>query len=54
MEMTLNNGFGEMSQDEIMTVDGGIGIVTGSLIVAGVIFGAGVITGLCESYSENS
>lgn len=24
MEMTLNNGFCEMSQDEIMTVDGGV------------------------------
>ena len=32
METTLNNGFCEMSQDEIMTTEGGIAFVTGIAI----------------------
>lgn len=43
----------ELRQDELMEVNGGIGVVTGCLIVLGVTFVAGVATGVLESYNEN-
>lgn len=43
----------ELKSEELMEVEGGIGVVAGSLIVAGVIFLAGVGTGVLESYNEN-
>lgn len=51
--MPLSFSFKEIDNNELKTIDGGIGVVAGSLIVAGVIFTAGAVTGLCESYSNN-
>lgn len=51
-ELTIEN-FESLDQNELATIDGGIGVVGGCLIVAGVIFVAGTITGLCESYTNN-
>ena len=45
MEMTLNNGFCEMSQDECINIDGGVApfliytIVTAGGLAAGYVFG---------------
>ena len=53
MEMTLNNGFCEMTQDESMTTEGGIGFIAGCVIGA---VGAWVVDGincpLCQGHFE--
>ena len=36
MEMSLNKNFEEISQDEIMDIDGGIGVLAAAAAVAGV------------------
>lgn len=41
-----NYGFTALSQDEMESIDGGIGIVAACLIIAGGIFVAGVVTGM--------
>ena len=41
MEMVLNNGFCEMSQDEIMTANGGFGITIGVLTITGAALAKG-------------
>ena len=52
MEMTLNNGFCEMSQDEMMIADGGVMIfgvyVAGMTLlkIAGACAGLGITTGI--------
>ena len=51
-ELTVKN-FDTLELNELEAIDGGIGIVEGCLIVAGVIFVAGAVTGLCESYVNN-
>ena len=46
METTLNNGFCEMSQDETMTVDGGVAplvVFLGKAAFAGVCWGLGYL-----------
>ncbi len=44
----------ELRNDELMEIDGGaISVLGASLIVLGVIFVAGIATGILESYSEN-
>lgn len=43
----------ELRKDELMEVNGGIGIIEGCLIVLAVTFVAGVATGALESYNEN-
>lgn len=48
MEMTLKNGFCEMSQDEIMTTKGGIGFVAGCVIGA---VGVWVVDGSVEVFT---
>ncbi|MBP3678257.1 MAG: class IIb bacteriocin, lactobin A/cerein 7B family [Agathobacter sp.] len=54
MELTMTNGFNEMNEMEMQEVDGGaITIVGAFLISGGVVLLCGVVTGLCESYSEN-
>ena len=41
MEMILNNGFCEMSQDEMVTVDGGFVITIGALTITGAALAKG-------------
>ena len=48
MEMTLNNGFCEMTQDESMTTEGGIGFIAGCVIGA---VGAWVVDGTVEAFT---
>lgn len=48
MEMTLSNGFCEVSEEEMNNIEGGLGTV-GS-IVAGCI-AAWAIDGACEAYT---
>lgn len=48
MEMTLNNGFCEMTQDESMTIEGGIGFIAGCVIGA---VGAWVVDGTVEAFT---
>ncbi len=48
MEMTLNNGFCEMTQDESMTTEGGIGFIAGCVIGA---VGALVVDGTVEAFT---
>lgn len=43
----------ELRNDELMEINGGIGIVAGGLIVLGTIFVAGVATGVLNSYNNN-
>lgn len=54
MEMTLNNGFCEMSQDESMTTEGGIGLLASCAIgfVGGVLVDGVVIAATGQSCGE--
>lgn len=49
MTEVQSNGFTALTQDEMESIDGGIGIAAACLIIAGVIFLAGVATGMLES-----
>lgn len=52
MKLTIKN-FDALELNELESIDGGIGVVGGCLIIAGVGFVAGAVTGLCESYVNN-
>lgn len=41
MEKVLNNGFSEISQSEIMTIDGGFVITIGALTITGAALAKG-------------
>ena len=46
MEKVLNNEFYEMSQDEIMTIDGGVApivVFLGKVALAGICWGLGYV-----------
>ena len=51
MEAMLNNGFYEMSEEELQVVDGGIGFVAGCVIGA---VGAWVVDGAVEAFTGKS
>ena len=51
MELALNNGFEEMTQDEMEFTDGGIGFIAGCVIGA---IGAWVVDGCVEAFTGKS
>lgn len=53
LTVTMTKEFCEMNEMEMQEVDGGIGVVGAFLISGGVVLLCGVVTGVCESYSEN-
>ncbi|NLP47073.1 MAG: hypothetical protein GX347_08560 [Epulopiscium sp.] len=51
MEVIFNNGFYEMSEEEMQTIDGGLGFVAGTIIGAGA---AWVVDGAVEAFTGKS
>lgn len=51
MEKTMNNGFYEMTNDELMVTDGGIGFVAGCVIGA---VGSWLVDGCVEAFTGKS
>lgn len=48
METVFSNGFCEMSHNELMDVDGGVGLLAAALICGGCfVAGAGIVGGIC-------
>lgn len=44
---TIDKKYCVLTDEELMDTDGGIGFVAAGLIVLGVVYGSGVVVGLC-------